>query len=205
MKNSRQKIIGYIQEKQIATVDELSKVFRVTPANIRHHLAILIEQGSVEVIGQQSVGSRGRPAQLYSTIKQIKQNNLDQLTNVLLLELLDNLSVDQKIALLRNIAQRLCSGFRYGKANPTLRLYSAVQFLNRMKYQVHWEAHIEFPRIMFGHCPYETIIDQNPELCQMDTYLLEYLLEIPTKQISKLVPTSRGLAQCIFRINIPTV
>jgi len=205
MKNSRQKIIEYIQEKQTATVDELSKVFRVTPANIRHHLAILIEQGSVEVIGQQSVASRGRPAQLYGSIKQIKQNNLDQLTSALLLELLANLSVDKKIVLFRNIAKRLCSGFRYAKANPTQRLYSAVQFLNRMKYQVHWEAHIDSPRIMFGHCPYETIIDQNPELCQMDTYLLEYILEIPTKQIAKLAPTPRGLAQCIFRINNPTV
>lgn len=84
MPNARQRILSYITEKKSATVEELSKVFKVTPANIRHHLSILVEQGSVNIIGLKPAPLKGRPTQIYSTTHQINQNNLDQLTKVLL-------------------------------------------------------------------------------------------------------------------------
>jgi predicted ArsR family transcriptional regulator len=162
----------------------------------------LLEQGNVKVIGELPSSSRGRPAQLYSTIHQIDQNNLDRLTDVLLAELLNNCPLEQRELLIKNIARRMCSSFKIDSKNPTHRLYTAIQFLNHNRYQAHWEAHFESPRIMFGHCPYKAILDQHPEMCQMDTYLLGDLLETPTKQVAKLAPTPRGLPQCIFLINI---
>jgi predicted ArsR family transcriptional regulator len=84
MPNARQKILNYIHEQQSSTVDELSKVFRVTPANIRHHLSILVEQGSIKVIGQRAAAYRGRPTQIYSSSQQENLHNLDHLSGALL-------------------------------------------------------------------------------------------------------------------------
>jgi len=164
----RQKILNYIIEQQSTTVDELSKVFRVTPANIRHHLSILIGQGSVMVIGQKAPAFRGRPSHIYRSTQQCNQNNLDHLADVLLAHLLQNSRQDEMDTHLKSIASQMVAQFTIDNNNPTRRLYSSIRALNRMSYQAHWEAHVENPRIMLGHCPYRAILDHYPEICQMD-------------------------------------
>lgn len=198
MTTSRQKILNYIIEKQSVTVDELSKIYRVTPANIRHHLSILIEQGSIKAIGQKSPQFKGRPTQIYGGSQQSDQNNLDRLSEALLTELFLKESFGDVSLLIKNLAKHLGSMYKTRLSNPTSRLYSAIHSLNRMKYQAHWEAHVENPRIMLGHCPYRAILDKYPELCQMDTFLLEELLDAPISQIEKLTPTEKDLPQCVF-------
>ena len=203
MPNSRQKILSYINEKKSATVDELSKVFKVTPANIRHHLSILIEQGSVNIIGSKPAAFKGRPAQIYSATQQINQNNLDQLTEALLSYALNNIGQNETDQMLKDIASHLVAKFPPDSINSTRRLYSSIRALNRMNYQAHWEAHGEHPRIMLGHCPYSALMHQHPEICQMDEFLLEAFLDTPVEQIEKLTGTSKGLAQCVFYILRP--
>ena len=203
MPNSRQKILNYIHEQHSSTVEELSKVFRVTPANIRHHLSILVEQGSVKVIGQKAAAFRGRPAQIYSSSQQTDLHNLDHLSGALLSNLIVNAEPYKKNQKIKEIASFIGSEFKPDATNPTRRLYSAIRSLNRMNYQAHWEAHIENPRIMFDHCPYRSIIADHPELCQIDASLLENLLDTPVRQIDKLCIDIKGLAQCVFLINRP--
>ncbi len=198
MPTARQKILNFILEQQSTTVDELSKVFRVTPANIRHHLSILIGQGSVKIIGLKQASFRGRPAQIYSCTQQSDQNNLDQLSDVLFTNLLENLSQCETDSTLKNIASQLVDKFPIDAINPTRRLYSSIRILNHMNYQAHWEAHVENPRIMLGHCPYGAILEHHPEMCQMDGYILEALLDAPVKQVEKLTVNPKGLHQCVF-------
>jgi predicted ArsR family transcriptional regulator len=203
MPNARQRILNYIIEKKSATVEELSKVFKVTPANIRHHLSLLIEQGSVEIIGLKSTELKGRPAQIYSSTRQITQNNLDQLCEVLLSFVVNNLGQINADPLLKSIARQLVAKFPLDNNNPTRQLYSSIRTLNRMNYQAHWEAHGEHPRIMLGHCPYGALLERHPEICQMDEFLLEALLDMPVQQIEKLTYNSKGLSQCIFFMHRP--
>ncbi len=203
MPNARQKILSYITEKKSATVEELSKVFKVTPANIRHHLSILVEQGSVNIIGLKPAPLKGRPTQIYSTTNQINQNNLDQLTNVLLSYALKNSGPNEVDILLKGIASQLVAKYPPDHINPTRRLYSSIRALNRMNYQAHWEAHGEHPRIMLGHCPYSAVVAEHPEICQMDKFVLEALLATPMELVEKLTNTSKGLMQCIFFIHRP--
>ncbi len=198
MPNARQRLLNYIIEKKSVTVEELSKVFKVTPANIRHHLSILIEQGSVEIIGLKPAELKGRPAQIYSCSQQIKQNNLDQLSEVLLSYALNNIGRYDAGPLLKSIANQMVAKFPIDSNNPTRRLYSSIQTLNQMNYQAHWEAHGEHPRIMLGHCPYRALLDRHPEICQMDEFVLEALLDTPVEQIEILTSTSKGLSQCVF-------
>jgi predicted ArsR family transcriptional regulator len=203
MPNSRQKILNFILEQQSTTVEELSKVFKVTPANIRHHLSILIEQGSVQVIGQKAAAIRGRPAQIYSATQHSNQNNLDHLTETLLSILLQDSGSDERNQVLKKIARQMVTYFKLDTYNPTRRLYSSIRILKRMNYQAHWEAHIENPRIMLGHCPYRAILDHYPEICQMDAFMLQELLDTPVKQVEKLIFNTKGLAECVFLLNRP--
>jgi predicted ArsR family transcriptional regulator len=203
MPNARQRILSYITENQSATVEELSKVFKVTPANIRHHLSILVEQGSVNIIGLKPAPLKGRPTQIYGATHQINQNNLDQLTKVLLSYALKYSGPNETDVLLKGIASQLVAKYPPDNINPTRRLYSSIRALNRMNYQAHWEAHGEHPRIMLGHCPYRALVAEHPEICQMDKFVLEVLLATPVEQIEKLTNTSKGLMQCIFFMHRP--
>ena len=203
MPNSRQKILTYIIEQHGTTVEELSKVFHVTPANIRHHLSILADQGSISVVGQKTTLSKGRPAQIYGSRYQYDQNNLDKLSDALLCTSLCNIKQDEKNQVIDNIAIFMAAEFKTDIINPTRRLYSAIHALNRLNYQAHWEAHIMNPRIMFGHCPYQAILKDHPELCQMDVALLEGLLNTTVRQIEKQVTNISGLSQCVFLMNNP--
>jgi predicted ArsR family transcriptional regulator len=203
MPNARQRILSYITEKKSATVEELSMVFKVTPANIRHHLSILIEQGSVNIIGLKPAALKGRPSQIYSAAQQINQNNLDQLIEVLLSYAEKNMGYNHKDHLLKDIACGLVAKFPPDTNNPTRRLYSSIRALNRMNYQAHWEAHGEHPRIMLGHCPYSVLVDRHPEICRMDEFMLQALLDSPVEQIEKLTGTAKGLSQCVFFMHRP--
>jgi predicted ArsR family transcriptional regulator len=203
MPNARQKILNFIIEQQSTTVEELSNVFKVTPANIRHHLSILTGQGSVKAIGQKAAALRGRPAQIYSCTQQYCQNNLDHLTEALLSICIQSTRPDELLPLLKTIASQMVVKFPLDIHNPTRRVYSSIRALNHMSYQAHWEAHVENPRIMLGHCPYRAILDHHPEICQMDALILEELLGTPVKQLEKLELNAKSLPQCIFLINQP--
>jgi predicted ArsR family transcriptional regulator len=203
MTNARQKILNYIIEQQSATADELSKVFRVTPANIRHHLSILSGQGSLKIIGQKPRPGKGRPALIYSAAQQRDRNNLGQLADTLLSTLINSSKPGETGLILHDIARRIVNQYPVDTFNPTRRMYSSIRALNRMSYQAHWEAHIDHPRIMLGHCPYQTMLDHHPEICQLDTYVLQELLDTPVSQIEKLVLNDKGIAECIFLLGRP--
>jgi predicted ArsR family transcriptional regulator len=203
MNTSRQKILNYILENQSTTVEELSKVFKVTPANIRHHLSILTQQGSIRVIGQKSDANRGRPPQIYASSHQIDQNNLDKLADALLYTLLQNREVNDRALIISDIVHFMAGDENTEFSNPTARLYTAIRSLNRMSYQAHWEAHISNPRIILDQCPYRKIIDRHPELCQMDGSLLTSLLGTTVKQVEKLSINPKGLPHCVFLIDEP--
>ena len=106
--------------------------------------------------------------------------------------------------LLKVIAGQMVAKFPADSTNPTRRLYSSIRALNRMNYQAHWEAHGEHPRIMLGHCPYSALVGQHPEICQMDEFVLEDLLDSPVKQIEKLAATRpKVFSQCVFFMHRP--
>lgn len=198
--HTRQRIVNILDQRETASVRELSRLLNVTPANIRHHLAVLIEQGSVKVVGFKENTSRGRPTAVYSLTQPALKDNLGLLSSLLLQKLQDSTHPSSQDAMLRWLAQRLASQFPHILLNPTQRIYSAVQSLNQLNYDAHWEARVESPRIMLGHCPYAAILDEHPEMCQVDEYLIEHLTGDACDLIAKQAPTPSGRRHCIFRI-----
>ena len=203
MKTTRQLILDYLERNQITSAVEISHALDMTPANARHHLSTLLDQGVVQVVGQQPKRRRGRPTLLYALTAQASQHNLDQLSHALLAEILSHLPPEQRQVSLKQIAIRLQGEDSTKPASLTQRLYRAVNRLNQMRYQSRWEARAEAPRLILGHCPYALILPAHPELCLMDAYIIESLLGTPVVQVEKLAKDQRGALFCMFNIQKP--
>jgi predicted ArsR family transcriptional regulator len=197
---SRQRIIEFIQSKEVVTAAEISSALHMTPANARHHLAVLRDEGVVHVLGQRAKIGRGRPHDLYCLWRPIALHNLDGLSHALLAEIFSERNQDDPEDILEKLASRQLPSAPTDNKNLTQRLSQAVQHLNRLSYQARWEAHAQGPRIIFQHCPYATIVAQHPELCRMDQLLLKNMLLLPVQQLAKLEMSSLGLPQCVFRL-----
>lgn len=199
---SRKSILEYLSNKPQATAIELSRALKMTPANVRHHLRVLVDEGAVELATHIPPHGRGRPALLYALTQKSQDHNLDGLAHALLEATLKDRSDEERSQLIQSIADYLAMSEENKpgsqQASLTHRFYKAIQHLNKMGYQARWEAHSEAPRLLLGHCPYAAILPEHPELCQMDAYLLEELLGVPARQIKKRAQDSRGARYCLF-------
>lgn len=202
MKTTRQLILDYLEIKQAASPVDIARALHLTSANIRHHLSILNEEGAVEVIDRRRQERKGRPSRVYALRSRVTTHNLDKLTSALLVEIFLLLLPEERVPFLKRVARRLCPEPR--QVNPSQRFVQAVRSLNNMNYQARWEARADAPRVIFGHCPYASILAEHPELCEMDTFLLERMLGQPVNLIACREKTPQGLRQCVFTVGKKT-
>lgn len=194
METTRQQILSHLFDKPGATSNEISRLLNSTPANIRHHLKRLAQDGLIHTIGSRPAHGRGRPSKVYALTS--KGNGLPNLlSKVFPLFLADNPSDN-----LHQLAAQLADTNDQTQAPIAQRLFLAMKRLNKLHYQAHWEAHADGPLITLGHCPYLQVIDHNPQLCQMDEALINILINLPASLIEKQSPNALGLPVCVFRI-----
>jgi predicted ArsR family transcriptional regulator len=211
MKTVRVRILEYIRSHRAVTVAELSLAFKMTPANARHHLATLLEQGLLQVIDKRPASGKGRPAQIFAISEQGLGDNFDLLAGILLDQITLQIDPQQIDSVLTQLADQLAGRMvvrgdqaeAVTKAGENLsrRLYRATEVLNQRHYQARWEARPDAPRLVLGHCPFSAILKEHPELCKLDAYLIERLTGAPAEQTAKLVKDPTGLRFCMFRIN----
>ena len=195
MQYTRQRILDYLQANPIVSAVTLSRSLQVTAANVRHHLNLLLDQGLVEVIGQEPARGRGRPTKLFGLTPGATKNNLADLASAALRTCYSTpLSADQ----LATLVDHLIGELDDFSPNPVQRLNQVVTKLNQWHYHARWEASADGPRLILGHCPYLPILPEHPELCQMDALLLSKLVDLPVEQISKLERNPGGAPHCIF-------
>lgn len=219
MKTSRQRVLDYIRLHHYVTSSEISRALRMTPANARHHLAVLADQGVIKLAGDRPTGGKGRPAQVFCLASQ-GTPGLEKLTGAALDLLEGSLPSNDKNPVLRLLAHYLADkenenvsshdsspGIDPARLRPiskphlTQRLYEAVSRLIVLGYACRWEARPDAPRMILGNCPYAAILADYPQLCQMDEFLLEALLEAPAKQVAKLAHDHRGAPYCMFLVS----
>lgn len=205
MESARQRIIDYLGDHKAATASELSHVLNLTSADVRHHLSVLIKQGSITTSGYKLTKQKGRPARFYALATSMARDNLNLLIHHLLSNLSAHLSADSYHLILKDTAVRFAADVHWETDNLTRRIYQAIKYLHNLNYDSSWEAHVRSPHLILGHCPFADVVDQHPEMCLFDTYLLQILLGKPVQQIEKLTISSHGLPQCIFSLadNIP--
>ncbi len=200
MKTTRQRILDYLKGRWGASAAELGRALSLTPANIRHHLRILLGEGVVHVVAERHAGNRGRPTLIYSLSEQAHAHNLDGLASALLDELIFADKAEENLLSLAKVAQRMAGHAVPAQAHLTSRLNACIRRLNALNYQARWEAHAHGPHVILGHCPYAAILSEHPELCRLDALLLESLLNASTAQIAKLTPSSHGGFICVFAV-----
>ncbi len=205
MITSRQKILTYIRKHQTASVLDISRAMKMTPANARHHLSHLEADGLIVIVGRWRRETRGRPARVYGLSRALMGDNLDKLSCALFEEWLANLLPKKQDEYLHNLARRLAQTIKTNHANQNApipwRLIQAVESLNELNYHARWEAGAVGPNMILGYCPYSAIINDQPALCKMDAFLLEEWIGLPVQQTVKLQTNSKGLPFCEFCVD----
>jgi predicted ArsR family transcriptional regulator len=193
---TRHKILQYLAQHRASTASEVARAMRVTPANARRHLNILASDGRIEEVALKQA-DRGRPERVFGLSGAMKGDNLEGLVRAWL----DGIPLSRRQTVLKNVGRdRLLPGEKPPNGNLAQRLVGLVELMNEMHYHARWEAGNDGPRIIFGHCPYNTIIANYPELCQMDTAFLESMLAIDVTHSEKLQKKLGGNPVCIFQV-----
>ena len=198
--NARQKMLAYLRKNQSVTADEAARAMRMTSANVRHHLSLLLADGLVEVIGLRKSEGKGRPVKVFGLSRAALGDNYAPLSEIALEGWLSSIEPERRDSALKLIAEKLAGLPVDRKLHITRRLVLAAERLNSLHYRAHWEAHAGGARMILGHCPYSVIVGKHPELCRMDAFLLELLVGADLEQIAKLETTGKGLPVCIFSV-----
>ena len=208
MKTVRQRVLEFIRTHRSVTATELGSAFHMTPANARHHLAILMELGLVEVANQRHAEGKGRPARVFAVSRQSAGHNLDQLSSALLdLQQVrregDTARGSMELLVEEMAARMQPAGSDPGENAPrnlTRSLNHLTRVFNRHHYASRWEAHPGRPHLILGNCPYQPIIGGHPELCWMDAGIIQQFLGVAVNQEAKLKRDPSGMPYCLFLI-----
>jgi len=193
MTTARQKVLAHFKKTRSASAREIARALNMSAPNARHHLGVLVADGRLEVSAIHQLGGRGRPEKVYSLSQAALGDNLSVLADALLNEKVNLEAVGERIAYSQGMI---------GMANQPMpkRLSALVDKLNEMHYQARWEAGAEGPRVIFGRCPFATVIENHPELCRLDVLLLEKSLGRPIAQTAKVEASGRGVCPFVFRV-----
>lgn len=189
MKTSRQRVLAYLNKTRSASALEISRALRMSVANVRHHLRVLVSDGRLEVATLGTREGRGRPEKVYSLPRAMLGDNLSALSDALLMEVGSKVSME-------TLAKHLAGESDFVSQPLIKRLNLVNEKLNQMNYHARWEAGSSGPRIIFSHCPYAAIIEKHPELCKMDAAMLEELMGQSAVQLSKI--GRDGSLSCVF-------
>ena len=193
MLTARQKVLAHLKKTRAASAREIARALKMSAPNVRHHLGILTSDGRLEVTSVHQRGGRGRPEKMYSLSQSALGDNLSVLADALLNVKVNMESLGESIARSQGLV-----GF-LNQPMPK-RLSLLVDKLNEMHYQSRWEAAAEGPRVIFGRCPFAKIIESHPELCKMDSAMLEISLGRPIAQFTKSESSAQGLCPFVFRV-----
>lgn len=202
LKSTRQQILELLSKQDQVSAAEISRVLSVTQADVRYHLARMVEEGLILIEKPKYSGRRGRPARRFSLASKSKRDNFAILTRALLRSLQEQYTEQEREQLLVNIARQIPAEFKPG-GSLGKRLVQAVDQLNLQNYQARWEAHADAPRVMFDRCPFAALRSDFPELCILDTYLLENYLDEKISQVESSAHLADGF--CQFNISQKTI
>jgi predicted ArsR family transcriptional regulator len=196
----RRRYLAYLRKNLTSTVADLARAMNVTPANVRHHLAELQADGLVELVETRRSAQRGRPLKVYGLSRLVYGDNMNQLADVVLTDWFSILEKEDISEAMSRIASQMIGDSKYISGHISRRLGLAVEKLNQMNYHARWEAHAGGPRMIFESCPYAHVISSHPQLCQMDTQILQNLLDTDIEQIANREKGTKNVPVCIFSI-----
>ena len=200
---ARQKILAFLRRRGMSTAVQIGHALNLSAPTVRHHLSILRADGRVVSDGPVPGTARGRPKKAYRLSDQLLGDNSALLAGAMLESCFDGLSAAARDAAIKDLAERL--GGRLGKPDTGLpalkRLVQLTERLTSMHYEAGWEAGAQGPRVLFGHCPFAALIEEHPELCQLDSQMLEHHLGAQVVQLSKIGRRPGAATHCVFAVS----
>ncbi|RLD06975.1 MAG: hypothetical protein DRI65_05605 [Chloroflexota bacterium] len=196
MQSTRTKILAYLNTHPRSSAAEIGRFLQLTAANIRYHLAILVEGGLVQVSDHRPAGGSGRPILLYNLTSQNLGENLQLLMGATLEALGD---LDEYDLFLDKITKLLLKDFHPEPGNLIASFNQAVVYLNEHHYRASWKATPEGPQIELRHCPYCEVAKTHPQLCQLDEQLVSRIFDAKLLLTQKREFGTDPFSPCIFK------
>ena len=193
MTTSRQRILAHLKKTRSASAREIARALKLSAPNVRHHLSVLCSDGRVEMTAINNREGRGRPEKVYSLSQAALGDNLSALAEAVLTEAGSALKMEA-------VAHLILDEHQFAGQPINKRLTLLIEKLNQMHYQAHWEAGAGGPRVIFGRCPYARVIEGHPEICKMDTALLQNALVRSISPLKKIETPAKGTCPFIFQI-----
>ncbi|SJN45123.1 Iron-sulfur cluster regulator SufR [Luteococcus japonicus LSP_Lj1] len=211
--STRERVARSILEHGASTAAELGERLNLTPAAIRRHLGVLVEQGHIEGREQRVYGSRGRgrPAKVF-TLTDSGRATFYQAYDELAIAALKQLVLaagptavsalaEQRVADVEDAFHRIRAEQPEATASEVL-----TQALNTDGYVASVKP-TQLPgganageQLCQHHCPVAHVAEQFPQLCEAETQLFSRLLG---SHVQRLATIAHGDGVCTT--HIPTL
>jgi len=192
MTTARQKVLTYLTKNRTASAREISRSLKMSAATVRHHLRVLASDGRLEMETVRPREERGRPEKMYSLSRAALGDNLSALGEAILAEAGSKLKMEA-------LAKHLAGDSNFASQPIAKRMNLVIEKLDEMNYHARWEAGAEGPRVLFGHCPYASLLPKHPELCEMDVSLLSQLTSRPVLNETR-PETQKSICPFVFLV-----
>lgn len=196
MQKTRQEILDYLADRPQAASGEIARYLDLTPANIRYHLEILLDQGLIQISGERKAGHAGRPILLYNLAPNALEENIAHLARSLITVLMESpaSAADIARAFLGDRADRSLKGIHL--------LNQAVEILDEFAYHASWKATRQGPQVELKHCPYRDLAKEGNMVCQIDEALISDLLQTRMVLDKKRHFGPDPYSPCVFQAQI---
>lgn len=200
MADTRRTILDHIRVNGQASVQTLAQLLAISPISVRHHLTALQAEGMVKVtLDRQGVG---RPKHLYSLTERAQQqfpSNYHTLVGHLLDELKTTLPQAQVDAIIDRVASNVAARHGNVPVGGTLesRLAHLVHVLGAEGFLAEVRCVDDKVFLTALNCPYLYVGQRHPEVCRIDSALIESVLGVDVQQTSCVL---HGDRTCVFSV-----
>lgn len=200
MQATRSRIVEYLKEHGRASVQELAEATGLTSMTIRHHLAVLENEGLVN--SEKERGHVGRPRYVYFlTDKALSlfPERYDELAGRLL-KGLKNLGAKREITeVLHQMADEITGDYQDDLDEKSFeeRLDLLIAVLSREGFLASWEQKEGEYLLREYSCPYLLVGHEHPEICRVDWQVITTILDASVKRQTCML---HGDSNCTFHV-----
>lgn len=205
--STRQRVVQSIMQSGPSTAAELAERLGLTPAAIRRHTTVLVEQGSLTTRDQRVMGTRGRgrPAKVF-VLTDAGRASFHQAYDDLAIAALAQLAKAGGDAAVTELAKARVAEVeqRYLSARAADPERNPVEVLAEALSADGYVASTKPARageqLCQHHCPVAHVAQQFPQLCEAETRLFSELLGV---HVQRLATIAHGDGVCTT--HIPTI
>ena len=199
---TREVILRTLKAQGKCTVNNLADAAEVSPVSVRHHITAL--QAQDLVVAEEVKHGVGRPYHVFSLTEkafELYPGRYFKLTNRLLDEIKDHVSVDLVTELFTGVANAMATQYASQLQGLPLkeRLPLLMDMLNEEGFDADYEWRGDEVVIREMGCPYFQIERAHPEVCAVDTRFIATALDLPTERVNCLLD---GDTHCTFTLQV---